>query len=44
MDPRDFFGKPVMEDKYAGKPIAVPMRDAGEFAAFVVLRTPASAR
>lgn len=36
MNPRDFFGKPVMEGVYDGKKIAVPM--LGEFAAFVVLK------
>ncbi len=36
MDPKDFFGKPVLEGKGAGKAVAVPMR--GEFAAFVLLK------
>jgi hypothetical protein len=37
LDPRDFFGKPVLSGSHDGKPIAVPM--TGEFAAFVLLRT-----
>lgn len=36
MNPRDFFGKPVMEGVYDGKKIVVPM--LGEFAAFVILK------
>ncbi len=36
MNPKDFFGKPVQEGRYEGKPIEVPV--SGEFAAFVVLR------
>jgi hypothetical protein len=38
MDPRAFFGKPVLAGKYDGKPIRVPV--AGEFAAFVLLKGP----
>lgn len=40
MDPRNFFGKPVLEGKYTAEPVRVPL--SGEFAAFVVLRTPRS--
>ena len=36
MNPRDFFGKPILAGTYEGKPIDVPM--AGEFAAFVMLK------
>jgi len=36
MDPRDFYGKPVLAGTYRGKPIRVPV--AGEFAAFVVMK------
>jgi hypothetical protein len=39
-NPRDFFGKPVWEATYAGKPVAVPV--PGKFAAYVLLRQPAS--
>ena len=35
---KDFFGKPVVEGRCAGTKIDVPM--SGEFAAFVLLRTP----
>src|SRR5262249_21162278 len=37
MDPKDFFGKPVLSGTCDGKPIQVPM--TGEFAAFVVLKS-----
>jgi len=36
VDPRDFFGKPILAATYEGKPVAVPM--PGEFAVFVLLR------
>jgi hypothetical protein len=36
LNPRDFFGKPVVEGVYDGKAIRVPMD--GEFAAFVLLK------
>jgi dienelactone hydrolase len=36
LNPRDLFGKPVLEGKADGASIAVPM--AGEFAAFVLLK------
>lgn len=36
MDPKDFFGKPVLQGKYDGGSFAVPV--PGDFAAFVVLR------
>jgi hypothetical protein len=36
MDPRDFYGKPVVSGAYDGKAIQIPMR--GEFAAFVLLK------
>jgi hypothetical protein len=35
MDPRDFYGKPVLTGKYEGRSIEVPIR--GEFAAYVLL-------
>jgi len=35
MDPRDFYGKPVLAGSYTGKPIRVPID--GEFAAWVLL-------
>ena len=38
IDPRDFFGKPVVAGTFDGKPIRVPV--AGEFAAFVLLKEP----
>ncbi|MHC4177571.1 MAG: right-handed parallel beta-helix repeat-containing protein [Planctomycetota bacterium] len=38
MDPRDFFGKPVVAGTFDGKPIRVPL--PGEFAAFVLLKEP----
>ncbi len=38
MDPRDFFGKPVVTGTYDGKPIRVPVD--GEFAALVLLKSP----
>jgi hypothetical protein len=40
MNPREFFGKPVVSGTFDGKPIRVPVE--GEFAAFVVLKEPAS--
>lgn len=36
MDPRDFFGQPVLSGTFDGKPIRVPM--ANQFAAFVLVR------
>ncbi len=36
MNPRDFFGKPVLAWNYDGKALHVPM--TGEFAAFVLLK------
>jgi hypothetical protein len=36
MNPRDFYGKPVLEGVYTGTPIAAPV--AGEFAAYVLFR------
>jgi hypothetical protein len=39
MDPRDFFGKPLLAGTFDGKPIRAPV--AGEFAAFVLLKEPA---
>ena len=36
LNPRDFFGKPVLTGTYDGKPIRVPM--TGEFAAFVLMK------
>jgi cephalosporin-C deacetylase-like acetyl esterase len=36
LDPRDLFGKPVLEGKTDGASVAVPM--AGEFAAFVLMK------
>ena len=36
MNPRDFFGKPILSGTYDGKSIRVPL--TGEFAAFVLLR------
>jgi hypothetical protein len=36
LDPRDFYGKPVLSGTADGKPIKVPM--TGEFAAFVLLK------
>jgi hypothetical protein len=36
MNPRDFFGMPLMEGVYDGKKTVVPM--TGEFAAFVILK------
>jgi len=38
MNPRYFFGKPVLSGLYDGSPIRVPA--AGEFAALVLLRSP----
>lgn len=38
MDPRDFFGRPVVAGTFDGKPIPLPI--AGEFAAFVLLKQP----
>ncbi len=38
MDPRDLYGKPVLEGTFTGKPIAVPLK--GEFAAFVLMKEP----
>jgi hypothetical protein len=35
MNPRDFFGKPILTGTYDGKPIRVPV--SGEFAAFMLL-------
>ena len=40
MNPRDFFGKPVLTGRFDGDPIEVPV--GGEFAAFVVLRAAGS--
>jgi hypothetical protein len=37
IDPREFYGKPVVAGTFEGKPIEVPV--AGEFAAFVLLLT-----
>lgn len=37
MNPRDFFGPPLLEGTYTGEPIRVPVN--GEFAAFVLLKT-----
>lgn len=37
-DPRDFFGKALMEGVYQNSPLAVPV--PGEFAVYVVLRDP----
>jgi hypothetical protein len=37
MDPRDLFGRPVLEDAYTGRPISVPM--TGEFAVFVLVKS-----
>ena len=37
MDPRNFFGRPVLQGVYEGKPIRVPVD--GEFAALVMLKT-----
>jgi hypothetical protein len=39
MNPREFFGKPVVSGTFDGKPIRVPVD--GEFAAFVLLKEPA---
>ena len=39
MNPREFFGKPVLSGTFDGKPIRVPVD--GEFAAFVLLKEPA---
>jgi hypothetical protein len=39
MDPREFFGEPILEDTYTGKQISVPVE--GEFAAFVFIKEPA---
>jgi hypothetical protein len=36
MDPRDLYGKPLLEGKCQGPTITVPMH--GEFAAFVLLK------
>ncbi len=36
MNPRDFFGKPLLEGTADGQPLRVPM--SGEFAAFVLLK------
>ena len=36
MNPKDFFGKPVLAGAYDGEPIAIPV--AGEFGAFVLLK------
>jgi len=45
----DFFGTPVLEGKYEGKPVTIPMpvkerTGQGEFCAFVVLRHPPSGK
>jgi hypothetical protein len=37
LDPRDFFGKPVLTGSADGRPIHLPMK--GEFAAFVLIKT-----
>lgn len=37
-DPKNFFGKPVLEGTFGGRPIEIPVK--GEFAAFVLLRRP----
>jgi hypothetical protein len=37
MNPRDFYGKPVLEGTYRGKPVTIPLN--GEFVAFVVFRS-----
>ena len=37
MNPRDFFGPPVLQGTYDGKPIRVPVD--GEFAALVMLKS-----
>jgi hypothetical protein len=37
MNPRDFYGKPVLTGTFDGESIRVPVK--GEFAAFVVLRS-----
>jgi hypothetical protein len=36
MDPRDFYGKPILAGVYRGRPVRVPV--AGEFAAFVLMK------
>jgi hypothetical protein len=36
LNPRDFFGRPVLTGKYEGEPIRVPV--TGEFAAFVLVK------
>jgi hypothetical protein len=38
MNPRDFFGRPVITGIYDGRPIRVGMSATTEFAAFVLLR------
>jgi len=40
MDPRNFFGRPILQGVYDGKPIRVPVD--GEFTALVMLKTPAN--
>jgi hypothetical protein len=35
-NPRDVFGKPVVEGVYDGKPVAAPVK--GEFAAYVLVK------
>jgi hypothetical protein len=36
LNPRDVFGKPVVQHVYDGKPVAAPVK--GEFAAYVLVR------
>lgn len=36
MDPRDFWGKPLLTGQYGGKPVTVPV--GGRFKAFIVVR------
>jgi hypothetical protein len=36
LDPKDFFGKPLLEGTADAQPIRVPMKD--EFAPFVMIR------
>jgi hypothetical protein len=38
MNPRDFYGAPVLAGSYAGRPLVLPV--AGEFAAYVLLKEP----
>jgi hypothetical protein len=40
MNPREFFGKPVLSGTFDGKPIGVPVES--EFAAFVLLKEPSN--